>query len=282
MPPTEKSPTVRGRRLARELRNAREAAGLTPAQVAAAVGFSRPKLVAIETAKQGPKIKEVEDLLALYGCDATVRLKVLELARTRDQRGWWASYSDVVDGSLPELESDAALIKAWQPLVIPGLLQTDYYAKTLFKISNPSGTEESHNRQLAARAVRRTVLIREKPPEYHAIIDESVLKTSTGGPEVMKEQLEYLIAAAKRPNITIRVVRQDVWDHPGKEGPFVILGFDGELELDVVYLEGPRGTRAYLEDAHQVAGSNVNFGRIANAALDEDDSIALIRDLAIA
>ncbi|MFD0850894.1 helix-turn-helix domain-containing protein [Actinomadura adrarensis] len=272
-------PTVRHRRLASELRNRREHAGLTPERAASLLGWSRPKLVAIETAKQPPRVQDVERMLELYGGDEPVRLALLQLARDVRKRGWWSAYGDVLPGSYPELENDAVLIRSWQTHVIPGLLQIDDYALALIRGSRPDEDEEAHLRRLAVRATRRTLLNRTNAPELHCILDEAVLHHSFGGRDVMRRQLLSLLESAERPNVRLRVVPWSADAHPGIDGPFVLLGFEGPLNLDIAYLEGAVGVGAYLEDMEQTKRCAETFERISEVALSQEGSLALIMKL---
>lgn len=252
---------------------------MTPEQVASAVGWSRPKQVALETGKQRPKVAEVEALLALYGSDEATALALIKLVQTIHLRGWWLPYRDVLPPSLPELESNSLDIRTWQQSVVPGLLQTDYYALALIKMAHPEDTGDSHARKLAARAVRRTLLTREGAPSLYAVVDEAVLRRPTGGREVMREQYETLLQAAKRPNVHLQVMATETWEHPGAEGSFTWLGYGGAGDLDVVYMEGAVGTAVYLEALEQVRATRVTHDRIREAALSEEDSQAFIADL---
>jgi hypothetical protein len=266
--------------LASELRKRREHAGLTPERAASLLGWSRPKLVAIETAKSQPKLQDVEQMLDLYGSEEAIRLALLRLARDIRKRGWWTTYSDVLAGSYAELENDATEIRCWETQVVPGLLQTDDYALAIIRGSQPDEEEEAHLRRLAARATRRTLLSRADSPLLHAVLDEPVLHRAFGGRDVMRRQLLSLAEAAKRPNVQLHVVPYSTQAHPGVDGPFTVLSFEGALELDAAYMEGVVGVCIYLEDIEQVRHCRVAFDRIAEVALPQEDSLALIQDLA--
>ncbi|MFC9973755.1 helix-turn-helix domain-containing protein [Spirillospora sp. NPDC127200] len=275
----DQSPTVRQRRLARELRGIRERAELTPEQAATILGWSRPKLVAIETAKARPRLQDVERMLELYGPAEPIRMALLQLARDAHRRGWWSAYGDVLTTSYPELEDDAENIKAWQTQVVPGLLQTDEYALTLIRGARPDENEESHLRRLAARATRRTLLSRSSPPAFHAVLDEAVLHRTFGAPEMMRRQLAHLRETAQHANVCLQVVPAGAPAHPGVDGPFVILGFEGPLNLDVAFVEGAAGVSIYLEDVEQVTRFHAAFDRIGEMALSPDESLAMITSL---
>jgi transcriptional regulator with XRE-family HTH domain len=271
--PIEYGPTARHRRLAAELRRRRESAGLTPEVAAGAVSWSRPKLVRIETASRMPSVADVERLLDVYGCDSAVRAALIQLARDIRTRGWWASYDDVIGGSYAELEDAAHRIRSWQPEAVPGLLQTDEYARAVFAVAHEDPGEV--DRRVQARATRRARLTRSDAPELDVVVAEEVLRRPVGGPAVMAQQLRSLVEAGSQPNVDIRVVPVAA-DRPALgQGSVVVFEFDAAVELDVAYIETIAGGM-YVEDMAQVERCTVTFDRIAGAALSVDSSAALI------
>ncbi|HEX6472955.1 MAG TPA: helix-turn-helix transcriptional regulator [Streptosporangiaceae bacterium] len=274
----EQSPTVRHRRLAGELRRLRERAGMTPEQAAAALGWSRPKLVRVETAKTRPKPADVAAALDLYGGPDELKLALMEAARNVRRRGWWSAYDDVLAGSYAELEDDAAEIRSWQVQVIHGLLQTQEYARTL--IRNHSADEQEVDRRVQARMMRQTLLARQNAPALQVLIEEAVLRRPVGGVEVMRGQLDALLRAHLRPNVSIRVVPMSVGIYPSLgEGSFTIFSFPRPIDPDVVYLESVAGG-VYLEDVEQVRRCGATFDNIADVALSDEESAALIAAIA--
>ncbi|GAA2621233.1 helix-turn-helix transcriptional regulator [Actinomadura fulvescens] len=274
----EYSPTVRHRRLASELRALRESAGLSPENAAAALGWSRPKLVRFETAKAQPKPADVAAILDLYGCEESLRLALMQLARDIRKRGWWTAYDDVLTGPFAELEDVASEIKSWQIELIPGLLQTEQYAFAMIRSGDLS--EEELDRRLQARMTRKTLLARQNAPKLTVILGEVVLRRVVGDAATMQGQLQSLLASGQRPNVSIRIVPMSAGLHPGLgEGSFVIFGFPSPMELDVVYLESAVGD-VYVEEIEQVRRCNLTFSRISDVALSEEDSAHLIADIA--
>jgi hypothetical protein len=273
MPDT--SPTVRHRRLAAELRRLRETAELPPERAAAALGWSRPKLVKFETARTAPVPGDVAAMLELYGAPEAYKIALIQLSRDVRKRGWWTAYDDVLPSSYAELEDDAAEIRSWQVQEIPGLLQTDDYALAVIRLNHPEDGEESQLRRLQARMARRTVLTRQSAPTLRAVIDESALRRPIGGPDAMRRQLAALLEAAHRPHVHLQIAPTISGDFPGLEGSFVVLSFGGPIDLDVVYIKGVAGG-IYVEDVEQVRRCRAKFDRIAEAAMTEADSIRLI------
>lgn len=272
--PLENSPTVRHRRLAAELRRLREAAGLTPPDAAAALGWSRSKLTRFETAATRPQASDVAAMLGLYGGDEALKLALMQLARDIRTRGWWAVYGDVLAPSFAELEDAAKKIRTWQAQLIHGLLQTSDYARAVIRMD---ATDEAEiNRRLQARAHRQAVLAREDAPTLEVLLDEAVLRRPVGGPEVMHGQLRALLEAGARPNISIRVVPIEIGGYPYMgNGSVTIFGFSRTIDPDVAFTESFAGG-VFVEDIGEVRRCNLIFDRISEKALSEEDSAALI------
>lgn len=275
----ESGPTVRGRRLAAELRKLREDAGLTPEDAARAFGWSRPKLVRIELAQRMPSLADVSQILDAYGgANEAIKSGLMQLARDIRQRGWWAAYGDVLAGSYVELEDAANRIQSWQVQLVPGLLQTPEYARELIQIDNRDPAEIDHRVQ--ARMTRHTLLTRQAAPKLEVVLAEGVLHHPVGGPDVMRDQLNALLVVGERPNISIRVVPTSRGSHPGVgQGSVVIFEFATPMDLGVAYLETLAGGM-YVEDMIQVQRCNVMFDRIADTAMSEEESAAFIAAIA--
>ncbi|MFC6879730.1 MULTISPECIES: helix-turn-helix domain-containing protein [Actinomadura] len=273
------SPTVRGRRLARELRQLRADAEITPEQAAVRLGWSRFKISRIERAQTKPSAADLNAMLDLYGADGGRRAALDHLAKNAWRRGWWTSYKDVFTGSYVGLEDEAATIRSWQIQVIPGLLQTELYARHLLEAAFP-GDPAAVDRRLQARMARKTLLSRKDAPVLDVVLDEAALRRKVGSRLAMKEQLLAIALASERPNVTVRVLANEAGAHAGLGGPFVILGFGAVLdEPDVVYVEGFGGD-VFLESADEVARSNLTFNRICDVAMPPERSVAFIADVA--
>jgi transcriptional regulator with XRE-family HTH domain len=276
--PQPHSPTVRGRKVASELRRLREQAGLSADQAAAHLGegWSRYKVIRIETAKTKPTVTAITAMLDLYGGDSGTRAALIELAKNAWRRGWWTDYGDVFRGSYVALEDDAARIDEWSPQVIPGLLQTEEYAREVIRTGLP-GDEAGVHRRVQARMTRKALLGRTDPPAptLTAILDESVLRRPIGGMELMRGQLHALVDASRRPNVDIRVLPFAAGTHAGLDGPFIILGFPEEIAPDVAYV-GTRIGDGYAEDAATVRRIKVDFEALQAAALPPKESLERI------
>lgn len=269
--------TVRQRRLARDLKHLRETSNLKPEQAADRIGISLSTIQRIERGATLPKAGVLRSMLELYTTDSGARSTLTDLWHQARRRGWWIGYGDILDGTYVGLEDDAASVRSWQALAVPGLLQTEEYSRETLEVFRPGDPE--NQRRVEARMLRRTRFNRrEDPPRLHAILDEAVLRRVVGGPEVTRDQLSYLKAAARRPNITIQVVPFAAGAHPGMAGSFVLLGFTEPEDPEVAYVESRAGD-LYPEDELTLAGLNIDFSRIADAALPPDESEALLAEL---
>ncbi|PXY33052.1 transcriptional regulator [Prauserella sp. PE36] len=270
-------PTVRRRRLASELRRLREAADLTIDEVGEKLECSASKVSRIETGHVGVTPRDARDMLELYGVRGDEQEALVQLAREARKRGWWHAYNEVFTGTFVGLEADASSLRAFQALLVPGLLQTRRYAHAVIRAMRPDAEDTEIGRRVAARMERQQLLRDPHPPEYWAVIDEAVLHREVGGTEVMAEQLARLLEVAQLPHVTIQVVPFNAGAHPGMEGPFLILGFPEQADHDVVYVDST-STGLYLELEADVRRYALMFDHLRAAALKPDDSIQVIVD----
>jgi hypothetical protein len=248
--------------------------------VAAALGISASKISRIETGRIGLQADEVAALLGFYQVAKPEREELLELVRRAAEPGWWQ-----VQGSrLPELwqelidiERTATAIINYEPLLIPGLLQTADYAGALIAAANPALSEDEVETRVAARVARQALLGRAHSPQLLVLLEDGVLRRVVGDPGLMRRQVRHLEDAATRPNVTVQVVPTEAGAHPGLEGPFVILEFDGDPTI--VYLENRRGS-AFLEEDEDVAETMLALQHLQQIALSPDDSLALLAEVA--
>lgn len=256
----------------------REKSGLSPEEAAARLGWSRSKVSRIETGRTRASSTDVASACDLYGAGSSVRAGLVQLAKEVRQRGWWTAYADVFTGSYIGLEDEAALICQWEVQLVPGLLQTEDYARTVITAGRLASCDvEDVHRRVMARMARRTLLNRPDAPELHAVLDEGVIRRPIGGSELMRDQLTALLIAARRPNVTIRVLPYRVGAHAGLEGAFTVLSFAEEVDPDVAYVEGTAGD-VYVESSDQVDRYKMAFVRIRDAALSPEASMKLIAE----
>jgi transcriptional regulator with XRE-family HTH domain len=205
------SPTVRRRRLAAELRRLREQSDQTAEAVGKILGWSKAKVSRYELAQSGLKPSDVARLLDVYRVRGEHRRQLLTLAEEATQKGWWEAFSDVLTeehAAFIGLEAEATSVLQWQINVVPGLLQTERYARDIFlgyQIVNRTAPAIIE-RRVQTRMIRQQVLIRDKPLDLAVVIDESVLRRQRGDRAVMHEQLQHLAEVSKRPNVTLRIL----------------------------------------------------------------------------
>ncbi|MEV6630132.1 helix-turn-helix transcriptional regulator [Actinoplanes sp. NPDC051470] len=275
----DESPTLRRRRLGAELKRCREAAGLTQEAVSRHFEWNTAKLTRIETARVAVTARDVRDLLTLYGrLDEDYRDAMVELARLSKERSWWTDYKDVLrPGNFVGLEAGAAAMRVFEPVVVPGLLQTEAYIRALMR-SGSDAPQAVTDRRIRLRLQRQARLSGTNPLELAAIVDESVLRRNIGGEAVMRDQLQHLVDIAQSPNVTIRILPLDFGEHLFLGGPAALLEFRETTHLDVVYLEGLAGDY-YEEQPSEVARYREEFDRLGAGALDHRMSLKMIESL---
>jgi Domain of unknown function (DUF5753) len=192
----------------------------------------------------------VRALLELYGVTGPERNGLIQLARDARQPGWWHSFRDVLPNPYEVyigLEAGAAAIRNFEPVVVPGLLQTEDYARAAFRNGPRELDRDDVERRVEVRMARQKILTRADRPRLWAVIDEAVIRRVVGGPEVMRGQLRHLIDGAGQGRTTIQVVPYSAGAHAGTTGPFVILQFPEPTDPAVVYVETLAGD-IYLDE----------------------------------
>lgn len=271
------SPTVRRRRLAAALRDARAKSGLSREEVADQMEWSMSKVYRLEYGRTAASWRDVRDLCELYGVPSPEKDGLIQLARDSRQRGWWSEYQDIFPSNFVGLESDASLIRSYESELVPGLLQTEDYARALNRTFRPAASEDEIERRVSARLARQGVFDRSTPPELSCVLSEAVIRRCMAiDGEIGSAQLRALLAAADRPNITIRIVPLDAGLHPGMDGAFVIIGFPDEADPEVAYVEGLMGS-VFVESVDGVNRYKLVWDQISAYALSAAESRDLIR-----
>src|SRR5499427_540936 len=248
-------PTVLRIMLGNQLRRLREESGITPDEAAYEIRGSRSKISRVEHGRVGFKERDVVDLLTLYGVtDQKVHKRMLALAQQANSPGWWARYDDVLPDwfeTYVGLEQATSLIRTYELQFVPGLFQTEDYAREVTLLGHRSAPAEEIERRVSLRVKRQQILASPTGPRVWAVIDESALRRPLGGREVMREQLTHLIELAERPQITLQVMPFDRGGHSAAGGSFSILRFAEPDLPDVVYIEQLTGA-LYLDRAVEI------------------------------
>jgi transcriptional regulator with XRE-family HTH domain len=244
-------PTVHRRRLRNELRKTRESAGMTQRDVAAAMDWSQSKLIRIETGAVNISTNDLRALLTHYGTDQARIEALVELARAAREVPRWSMYRNVAE---PEYiaflgyESSAKIIRNFEPLLIPGLLQTEEYAREVISYVE---AENPHNIDALVdlRVQRQEIVTKPGAPDLHFIMDEAVVRRLIGGPNVSRRQLKHLLEINQQPNVTMRVVPFTAGMYPRLRVPYVHFEFPDPEDEDVLYVEYPSGELIVRENS---------------------------------
>jgi transcriptional regulator with XRE-family HTH domain len=282
MPRSHTVPTVRLRRLAAQLRQLREAAGLTQEDVAERTGKDRSTLYRLENAQQRPQRSTLIQLMDLYGVAQDKRAELLAVLRQAGELGWVRGHRS----QLPEVysdyisfESEASTISNYESLFIPGLLQTEDYTRAVIRGTLPHATGEQVENRVAARMERQAVLAKENPARLWAIMDEAAVRRTVGGPEVMRRQLRRIAEEATKPNLTAQVIPYAAGAHPGMQGSFILLDFPDPADSSLIYMESLAGD-LFLENSTDISRYAENFQHLRAAALRPDETVALFTEVA--
>ncbi|MEV1331861.1 helix-turn-helix transcriptional regulator [Micromonospora costi] len=287
MPPAAPSPILRRRRLGTELRRLREAAGLTGDQVIERIGWaSASKLSRLENGRSRPDPDDVRVLLDLYGADEALRTELLGITKEAgDMRGWLKNFPVMTQQqrSWAELEAGCAAISEYNPVLVPGLLQTPGYARVRIvsarqvgeRAGDPEPAEEPET-EVKARLARQELLTREPDaPRYTAVIEEAALGHRAGPPEVLHEQLVQLCELALLPNVTLHVLLRDTaigdWYLPPTA--FSVYRFADPLDPETVAIEGGF-TDVMSTEAKTLNRYKVVFEWLCTAALPASDTLS--------
>jgi transcriptional regulator with XRE-family HTH domain len=268
--------------LGARLRRLREAAEISRAEAGFAIRGSESKISRIELGRVSFKLRDVSDLLTMYGVtDPEQRESFIGMVEQSNEPGWWHRYTDLVADWFQDylgLEESASRIQAWEQQFVPGLLQTEDYTRALVIHGWSPVSSQSVQRQVALRMRRQALLTRQDAPKVWAVIDESVLHRPIGGRQVLLAQLAHLRELSKRPNITLQVVPYQFSGYAA-EGSFTMLRF-AEPELpDVVYLEHLTGA-LYLDKRSDTELYGRVFDRLTVDARTPDHTRQMLAKIA--
>jgi transcriptional regulator with XRE-family HTH domain len=282
---TTHGPTSGRLRLRSALRSARETAALTQQEVAEAMDWSLSKVIRIEKGTVSVSTNDVRALLQLYGVnDGRQTGELVELARAARRRAWWAEYKNAIPphyAALIGLEAEASTHKYFQPVVVPGLLQTEAYARSVLTNTAPGRlTAEDIDTRVEIRLARqRQVLARRQPPQLEIVLDEAVLRRIAGSTEIMREQLLHLIAMGALPHVVIQVLPFTAGVNT-VEGAFEILQFPDPEDTDVVYQEAALSRGGLIDRPDDIGPFREAFERLKETSFEPAESLSTIAKIA--
>jgi transcriptional regulator with XRE-family HTH domain len=275
------APTVGQVVLGKRLRDLRERAGLKREQAAKVLHVAPATVRRMETAEVALKIPYVRMLLDAYGVTGGEAQAFITLTEEANRPGWWQRFHDILPDWFSvhvSLEGAAAVIRAYEPHFIPGLLQTEDYARAIMRTGAVGQVDpEESERHVALRMERQTLLTREDAPHLWVVMDETVLRRPVGTPEVMRGQIDRLLTATERPNVTLQIAEFSSGHHPGTYGPFVLFRFAVPELPDMVYVEYLTGA-VYLDERVEVASHLEVLDRMAAQAATARRTKEILRD----
>ncbi|MCW2883656.1 MAG: hypothetical protein QOE54_3243 [Streptosporangiaceae bacterium] len=243
---------------------------------------SESKISRLELGRVSFKERDVADLLTLYGvADDSEREALLGLAREANAPGWWHRYADVLPNwfqTYVGLEEAAGLIRTYELQFVPGLLQSEGYARAVIDLGNGGATAEEIDQRVGLRLQRQQRLTGVNSPRLWAVLDEAALRRPIGGTEVMRGQLEHLINVSKLPNVTIQVMPFKFGGHAAEGGAFSILRFPEPDLADVVYVETLTGA-LYLDKRDDVDAYLQAMERLSVDSATPDGTVETIGEI---
>jgi transcriptional regulator with XRE-family HTH domain len=272
------SPTVRQRELGLRLRELRTAKNLTVEMVAKELLCSPTKISRAETGVRRATLRDVRDLCRIYEVDPEGSAELMELARDAYQPGWWTKYDDLKINPLIGMEQSATAITSFCMYYIPGLLQSEDYARAIINGIAPKIEEKILDSRVAARMERQKILESPRLPRYRAVIDEAVLRRHVGGPDVMRGQLERILSLMRDDRITVQVIPYTVGAYGSQDSNFTYMEFGDTKLPDLVYVEN-LVTQLYMERPDEVGRYREAIDLLRDAALNPRDSAKLIEEI---
>ncbi|MGH3748132.1 MAG: helix-turn-helix domain-containing protein [Micromonosporaceae bacterium] len=276
---TRTSPTVRRRRLARELRRMRVEAGILPEDAAQEAGIAKSSLLRWEAAESSVQPAAAALLFRLYGASEEEISSLTQVAREARRRGWWVPWNAAMPPWLTTyvgLESETVEINEFQPVLVPGLLQIEGYAGAVMRAENPDETDEQIRKRVELRMQRQQ---RDDDYDLWAIIGEAALQIPVGGSEVMREQLLHVSEVAQQPRRNVQVLPASAGEHGSMGSGFITLRFDSPTDLPIAYLETRAGS-LYVEEEDEVRQYTSLFQHLRATALSARESLRRIREIA--
>ncbi len=288
MPEGTTGSTVPRRQLGRHLRDLRNRSQMTVRAAALRLEWSEAKMWRIETGQTSLRSLDAEAMCKVYGASAELTRALMALAKETKARGWWHSYGDVIPPDFDVyigMEQAAASLSWYESELVPGLLQTEDYARTVIREGDEDDPDDIE-RLVRLRMTRQAILRRgASAPALHVVLNEAVLRRPVGGAAIMAGQLARLAKVATLPHVSLRVLPFSAGVHAGfLSRPFVLLEFPSygngrASEPPTVYVEGYTGA-LYLDKQSEIERYARAFAAIQDSALDTATSSAVIADVA--
>lgn len=261
------------RTIGRMVKAARERAGMSQKELGERVGYSEEQISSIERGRRTPQPEFLIAVDELLGCGGLLAVAAEDVERAKARRRvrhpeWFRDYA--------RLEAEAGEICFYSTLTVPGLLQTEGYARTVFTARRPLLDDDTIEQRVAARIDRQQILARWPPPAVTAVIEESVLRRTIGGRLVHHEQLERLVELAQLRNVEIQVLPLDCEGHAGMEGPFILLTPHGKPQMGYGEFQS---INRLITDPDEVRMLAARYGSIRGQALSPSDSRTLVEKL---
>jgi len=249
---------------------------MTVEEVAAKLLCSTTKISRLETAARRPSLRDVRDLCILYEINEPTSRELMDLAREARESGWWTQYDDLNLDPLIGLEQEAVAITCYSINYIPGLLQTEDYARGIIKTVAPKMDAQIVQQRTEARLRRQQLLEEDDRPRYHVIFDEAVMHRGVGGPELMTAQLDKILETVRSGKAIVQIIPFAAGAYAAADGYFVLLEFEEDSNLwPMVFIEGLAGNQ-YLQHRSDVARYRETIEYLCGRALDLSDSVELM------
>jgi transcriptional regulator with XRE-family HTH domain len=275
------SPTGRQLRLGAELRKLREHAGLTSTQASRLLGVQQNQISNVEAGRAGVSPERVRTLACHYDCADKALIEALGGMASERLRGWWEEYREILPAALldlAELEHHAGHLRTAVTAHIPGLLQTRDHARELFHQVVPDLAPPDIEHRVSFRIKRQTVIFRDRPTPYVAVVHEAALRMQFGGPAIARAQLQHLLSMSERDHITLKVIPFAAGGFPGS-GQSIFYSTGPVPQLDTVHLDQSHGP-VFLDAEAQLAKYRVLLDRMEAKAVPPETSRDLIQSIA--
>jgi DNA-binding XRE family transcriptional regulator len=281
--PSRQSPTARHRRLIVELNRLRKESGLSRDEVAQRIGASDTSVFRWEKGLSRPKPTDVAALLRVYEVGGPPGDELLDMAKDARKRGWWHRHRQTLKPGFDSyigLEAAAAAVRTYASQIVPGLLQTEAYARAIIEAIAMTNAPATVDDKVAVRLSRQELVTRRSDSiRVVAVLDEAVLRRQVGGPELMRAQLRHLVEVSALPNVVLHVVPFAAGAHCAMDGSFYLLQFPEPGDPDVAYLE--QATSGLVpDDAGALRRYTLMFGTLLGSALSPEESVAFISGIA--